>query len=223
MEKTTSQHVKFGIFISTSILLFILALYFIGKRQQLFSNTFHISTIFTDINGLQIGNNVRFSGINVGVVDDIQQISDSTVRVDLIIDDNSRKFIKKNATATVGSDGLMGNKLIIIIPGESGQSELANNDIITSAQSITMDQILLQIKVTTDNAAIITDDLAVIINNIREGKGTIGKLLVDSVFAQTLDDALVNIKHGAGGFKQNMKAASNNILLRGFSKKKKSE
>jgi phospholipid/cholesterol/gamma-HCH transport system substrate-binding protein len=53
------------------------------------------------------------------------------------------------------------------------------------------------------------------------GKGTIGKLFVDSAFAKNLDATIVNIKQGAGGFKQNMDAASHNVFLRGFLKKKK--
>jgi phospholipid/cholesterol/gamma-HCH transport system substrate-binding protein len=83
-----------------------------------------------------------------------------------------------------------------------------------------MDDILLKLKVTSDNAANITGDLSAIMKNIRSGKGTIGKLFMDSAFAKNVDQALVNIKQGAGGFKQNMDAASHNILLRGFLKKK---
>jgi phospholipid/cholesterol/gamma-HCH transport system substrate-binding protein len=117
MKKQTGNKVRLGIFVSASILLFIVGIYFIGKRQQLFSSTFHVSGIFSDISGLQVGNNVRFSGINVGVIENIQQITDTTVKVDMIIEETSKKFIKKNAKAIIGSDGLMGNKLILIIPG----------------------------------------------------------------------------------------------------------
>src|SRR5476649_1680150 len=111
MKKATGSRIKLGIFLSVSIVLFIAAIYFIGKKQQLFGSTFHVSGIFKDISGLQVGNNVRFSGITVGVVEDIQQITDSTVKVDMMIDEHSRKFMKKNAKALIGSDGLMGNKI----------------------------------------------------------------------------------------------------------------
>jgi phospholipid/cholesterol/gamma-HCH transport system substrate-binding protein len=83
-----------------------------------------------------------------------------------------------------------------------------------------MDDILFNLKTTTDNAAVITTGLAVIVQNMSEGNGTIGKLLMDSVLAENVSDALLNIKQGAGGFKQNMDAASHNILLRGYLKKK---
>jgi phospholipid/cholesterol/gamma-HCH transport system substrate-binding protein len=223
MKKTSGNKIRLGIFVSAGIVLFIVGIYFIGERQQMFSKTFNISGIFKDISGLQIGNNVRFSGINVGVISDIQQVTDSTVKVDMLIDEDSRKFIKKNAKAIIGSDGLMGNKLVIITPGEPGKPMLADNDCIATAQPVSMDEILMKIKVTSTNAAEITGDLSSIIKNIRDGKGTIGKLFMDSVFADNIDKTLVNIKQGAGGFKQNMNAASHNFLLRGFFKKKKKD
>ena len=117
MEKSTGNKVKLGIFVSAGFALLIACIYLIGERKQLFSNTFHVSGIFKNISGLQIGNNVRFSGINVGIVDGIEQLTDTTVKVDMLIDDDTRKFMKKNAKAIIGSDGLMGNKIVMITPG----------------------------------------------------------------------------------------------------------
>lgn len=223
MQKSTGNKIRLGLFVSIGMTLFIIGIYLIGKRQQLFSNTFHISSVFKNINGLQVGNNVRFSGINVGIIDNIEQITDTTVRVDMQINEDTRLFIKKNAKAIIGSDGLMGSKIVSIIPGTAGKQIISNNDVIASVQAVDMDEILLTIKVTSDNAANITADLATIMKNIKEGKGTIGKLFMDTVFAKNIDDALINVKQGAGGFKKNMDAASNNILLRGFTKKKNNE
>ncbi|MBA4239551.1 MAG: MCE family protein [Sphingobacteriaceae bacterium] len=221
MKKASGNKIRLGIFVSIGFALLIACIYLIGERQQLFSNTFQVSGIFKNISGLQIGNNVRFSGINVGIVDNIEQLTDTTVKVDMMINDDTRKFMKKNAKAIIGSDGLMGNKIVIITPGTNGQKTLADNDVIATEQPVTMDDILIKLKVTGDNAATITSDLAVVMTNIREGKGTIGKLLMDTAMAKEVDQALTNIKQGAGGFKQNMNAASNNVLLRGYFKKKK--
>ncbi len=224
MQKENQNKIRLGIFVSIGLTLFIVAIYFIGQRQQMFSRTFHISGIFKDISGLQVGNNVRFSGINVGIIDGIQQITDSTVRVDMTIVERTRKFIKKNAKAIIGSDGLMGNKIVVITPGTSNKRALEDNDTIATTQPISMDDIMLNLKTTTDNTADITSDFAVITRNIRKGKGTIGKLFSDSVMANNVGEAMVNIKQGAGGFKQNMDAASHSFLLKGlFGKKKKKE
>lgn len=220
MQKPTQNKIKLGAFVSISIAFLIVGIYLIGKKQQLFNNTFHVSGIFKDINGLQVGNNVRFAGINVGIIEGIQQITDSTVLVDMSIDQETKKFMKKSSKALISSDGMMGNKIVIIIPGKNSTTGISDNDLIETLQPVNMDDVLQKIKITGDNAALITGDLAVIMDNIRQGKGTIGKLFMDTVFAGNLDKTLLNIRQGAGGFKQNMDAASHNILLKGFLKKK---
>lgn len=180
MKKTNGNKVRLGFFVTVTIALFITAIYFVGERQQLFNKTFHVGGIFKDISGLQVGNNVRFSGINIGIIEGIEQITDSTVKVDMVINEHTRKFMKKNARAIIGSDGLMGNKIVIIVPGKEGSTELTDNDIIETSQPVNIDDILLGIKVTSEHAADITKNLAIIIENIRDGKGTIGELIMDS-------------------------------------------
>ncbi len=223
MQKNNEHTIRLGIFVSIGLVLFIIGIYFIGDKQQLFNKTFQISGVFKDVSGLQVGNNVRFSGINIGVIESIEIVSDSAVKVNFNIDDKARKYIKKDAKITIGSDGLMGNKVAIIIPGAKSKLEIQNNDIIVAAVPVSMDEILYNLKVTSSNAAYITDDLGAVMNNIRNGKGTIGKLFMDTLFAKSIDQTLLNIRQGTGGFKKNMDAASHNILLRGFFKKKKDD
>jgi phospholipid/cholesterol/gamma-HCH transport system substrate-binding protein len=220
MPRSKGHSIKLGLFVSVGIALFTIGIYFIGERQQLFSKTFQISGVFTDINGLQVGDNVRFSGINVGVVEDIIQISDSTVKVDMLITEETRRFIKKNATAMIGSDGLMGDKIVLITPGPLSTQAIHDYDHLRTVKAVNMDDILEKLLITSDNAASITGNLSDIMVNIRDGKGTIGKLLADSSFAKNVEQALINIRQGTGGFKDNMEAASHNILLRGYFKKK---
>jgi len=217
-KKNQGNKIKLGIFVSVGLLIFTAGIYFIGQKQQLFNNTFTISGIFKDISGLEVGNNVRFSGINVGVISTIEIISDSSVRVDMSIESKAQKFIKKDAKATIGSDGLMGNKIVIIMPGKSNQKQVNDNDFIGTSMPVSLDDILVKLQLTSNNAANITDNLSAITDNIRSGKGTIGKLFMDTVLAKNIDQSIINIKQGAGGFKQNMEAASHNILLRGFIK-----
>ncbi len=220
MQKQTVNKIKLGIFITIGIALFFAGIYFIGETKKLFSSTFRISAMFKDVNGLQVGNNVRFAGINVGTIEAIEIITDTMVKVDMIVDVSTQKFIKKDAKAIIGSDGLMGNKIMNLSPGTTGKPIIENNDLIGTTIPVSMDDMLLKLKATGDNAALITEDLAAIMGNIRSGKGTIGKLFMDTVFAENLDKTIVNVKQGTKGFKQNMDAAKNSFLLRGFFKKK---
>jgi phospholipid/cholesterol/gamma-HCH transport system substrate-binding protein len=211
MKKDISKKVRLGIFVSLGITVFILGIYFIGERQQLFRKSFRISGVFKDVAGLQAGGNVRFSGINVGTVEDISIISDSSVKVDILINESTRKFIKKDAVASIGSDGLMGNKILIINPGAGGKGEIDNNDIVGTVQPINMDDIMISLKTTIDNTSRITGDLSKITSNIQSGKGTIGRLFMDQTVAQNFDSSIVNLKQGLTGLNNLVIGAKNSF------------
>ena len=201
MKKKVNHKIRLGIFISLGIAVFILAIYFIGEKQQLFRSTFRLSGEFKDVAGLQAGNNVRLSGINVGTVENVSIVSDTSVKVEILIDENTRKFIRKDAIASIGSEGLMGNKVLIISPGTGGKMIIKNNDIIATTQPTDMDEIMKSLKKTIDNSASITGDLAKISTNIESGKGTIGRLMMDKEWRQNFEATIINLKEGSDGFK----------------------
>jgi phospholipid/cholesterol/gamma-HCH transport system substrate-binding protein len=216
MKKKISHKVRLGIFVSLGILIFILAIYFIGEKQQLFRSTFRLSGEFKDVAGLQAGNNVRLSGINVGTVENVSIISDTSVKVEILIDESTREFIRKDAIASIGSEGLMGNKVLIISPGTGGKRIIENNDIIATTQPTDMDEIMKSLKTTIDNTAYITGDLAKISTNIESGKGTIGRLMMDKTWRQDIESTIINLKEGSVGFKTFMEQTNelDNILVR---------
>jgi phospholipid/cholesterol/gamma-HCH transport system substrate-binding protein len=216
MKKDTGFKIKLGIFISLGIALFIVGIYLIGEKQQIFRSTFHLSGVFRDVAGLQAGNNVRLSGINVGTVENISIVSDTSVRVEILIDENTRKFIKKDAVASIGSEGLMGNKIIIINPGTGGKMQIENNDIVQTIQPINMDDILISLKSSIDNTTIITSNLSKITSNVQSGKGTLGRLLTDKSLGKTFDSTFVNLKESTAGLRAIVEKAKSSWLLWGF-------
>lgn len=222
-NKQTGNRIRLGIFVSIAIALFIFVIYFIGNRQNLFTKTFQISGIFKDLGGLQVGNNVRFTGMNVGTINAVEIISDSTVKVDMIIKKHVQKFMREDAIATIGSEGLMGNKVINLLAGTPGKPNIKDGGTVETIAAVSIDAIMKNLEVTTLNAAGITNDISVLTYNMRTGKGVIGKLFIDTALANTLDKTLVNAKNAAGGFSQNMEAVKSNFLLRGYYKKKEKE
>jgi phospholipid/cholesterol/gamma-HCH transport system substrate-binding protein len=97
MEKTKSQKISLGLFVIIGLSIFILATYLIGDKQKMFGKTVRLKATFNNVNGLQLGNNVRYSGVNVGTVRNIKMIGDTSIRIDMIIDKNIFKHIKKDA------------------------------------------------------------------------------------------------------------------------------
>ena len=194
MEKATTQKMRLGIFVIIGLMLFVLAIYFIGEKQKMFGETNKLSAVFNNVSGLQLGNNVRYSGINVGTVRGILMINDTTIHVDMIIDKSVFKHIKKNAVATIGSDGLVGNMIINITPGENSFSAVQPGDIIKSVNRIRTDDILNTLNVTNQNAALLTIDLLKITKEITQGKGTVGLLINDTIMGSDLKQTMRYLK-----------------------------
>lgn len=223
MQKESGLKWKVGMFVVVGLVLLVAALFFLGKQKNLFGSVFHIKSIFNNVGGLKMGNNVRFGGINVGTVDGIYLVTDTSVMVDMVVQENVRKFIKKDATAGIGSEGLMGDKVVVITPGSIDQQPVIENAVLVSRAPVETDQILSSLKTSADNAAIITRDLASISSKINNGRGTLSRLISDSSFSNNLNKTVVNLKQGSEGLKENMEAAKHNFLLKGYFKKKKKE
>lgn len=194
MEKAASQKIRLGLFVITGLLIFILAVYFIGDKQKMFGRTNRLEAVFNNVNGLQLGNNVRYSGISVGTVRGIEMINDTTIRVDMIIDKAIFPYIKKDAIATISSDGLVGNMIINIIPGKGNEPSVEPGDEIQTFNRIRTEDMLTTLNVTNENAAKLTENLLKITNEIIKGKGTLGTLLNDTLISKDLAETMRYLK-----------------------------
>ncbi|MFW0739292.1 MULTISPECIES: MlaD family protein [unclassified Flavobacterium] len=223
MDKQSGYTWKLGMFVAIGLLLFIMAIYFIGKQKNLFGSTFHISSRFKTVSGLEVGNNVRFSGINIGTVEEIRLINDSSVVVSMVIKDDVREFIKTDARASIGSDGLMGDKVLTISPGVKSQKAIENNGAIASIDGIEMQDIMKSVKKSVDNVGVISNELAIFSHSMNNGNGALARLVRDDKMANSVSNTLSNLESGTKGFSDNMEAAKSNFLLRGYFRKKEKE
>ena len=218
--QTQKFKIRLGLFIAGGLALFIIAIFLIGKQKNLFDPVFKLTTTFYNVSGLQVGSNVRFSGINVGTVDNISIINDSTVRVDMLIKKSVQKFIKTDCEAGIGSAGIIGDRILILTQGSSDAPMIKDGQNIESKEPTETDAIMASLKVTADNAAIISDQLAEIMGKVNNGNGTLWKLIQDSTMANNISQTIVSLKKSSKGLDENMNAAKHNFLLRGFFKDK---
>ena len=229
MKTTSGQKVKIGIFTFIGLLVLILIIFFIGNQKNLFSSTFNIYGTFKNVNGLTVGNNVRFAGINVGVVEAINIETDSSVRVDLTLNNSVKKFIKKDSKISIGSDGLMGDKLIVIAPGGITSTEaVSEGNQLTAVNPIDVDKIIAKLSKVADNAASLTSGLSEIVAKVNSGKGSIGRLLNSDQLSKDLEGTvrqakttMKNVHATTTTLNTDLQAAQSNFLLKGFFKKKK--
>ena len=212
MEKAASQKIRLGLFVITGLLIFILAVYFIGDKQNMFGRTNRLEAVFNNVNGLQLGNNVRYSGISVGTVRGIEMINDTTIRVDMIIDKAIFPYIKKDAIATISSDGLVGNMIINIIPGKGNEPSVEPGDEIQTFNRIRTEDMLTTLNVTNENAAKLTENLLKITNEIIKGKGTLGTLLNDTLISKDLAETMRYLKTTTKGTSETATQLNNLIV-----------
>lgn len=228
MKTTPSQKVKIGLFTFVGLLVIIAAVFFIGNQKSLFSATFKLNGLFNNVNGLQIGNNVRFAGINVGVVDDIDIMNDTTVKVTLTIDDDVKKFVKKDARMSIGSDGLMGDKLVVLMPGGANTTQMVKDgDRIGAINPVDVDRIISKFTKMADNAGTLIDNLSQIVEKVNNGRGSLGRLLNNDKMAKEMESTvsqakatIKNVHKTSTTLNEDLKAAQHNFLLKGFFKKK---
>jgi phospholipid/cholesterol/gamma-HCH transport system substrate-binding protein len=194
MKSRAIDNFKLGIFVTSGILFLIFSLYMIGRNKNLFSSTFNISANFNNVNGLAPGNNVRFAGIDVGTVGRIEIMSDTLVRVTMVLEKDVKKFIKKNAIASVGTDGLIGNKLININSQPKPAPTIEEGDVIVSLRPIESDEMLRTLNVTNENMAAISTDLKKITQKINNSNG-LWRLLTDTTVVHDVKEAGRNLKN----------------------------
>jgi len=194
MDKTSLEKLRLGIFVIVGTTLLVVAAYLIGNRQNMFGNTFTIHAVFKNVNGLEKGNNVRYSGIGVGTVKDIVMENDSTINVVMSIQENMIKHIKNNAIATIGSDGLVGSMIVNIVPGGGSGSGIKSGDQIVSYSRIGAEDMMSTLNVTSENAALLTADLLKVTAALTKGEGTLGRLLNDTAMAKNLEQTILNLK-----------------------------
>ena len=146
MDKQAKNKIKLGFFVLSAILLFILAMYYIGSQKNIFHSTINVSANFNNVNGLLSGNNVRFNGINIGTVSKVEAVSDTVIKVDFTIDKDVSKFITMKSIVSIGTDGLLGNKVVNIAPGTEKGEAVQEGNVFNALHSLQMEDALRNFK-----------------------------------------------------------------------------
>jgi len=217
---STKFKVRLGLFVAAGFVLFGIAIFLIGRQKNLFDPVFSLSTTFYNVSGLQIGNNIRFSGINVGTVDNIKIINDSTVLVNMLVQKDVQKFIKTDGKVLIGSEGIIGDRVLVITQGSSETESVKSGQFLASIEPIETDAIMESLDNTAQNAEVISGQIIVLLDDINNGKGTLGMLIRDSTMATSLNKTMGNLQKSSKGLNENMEAAKSNFLLRGYFRKK---
>jgi len=183
-----------GIFIFLGLAIFIWTVLTLGSQKKTFADSVIIKTFFENVNGLQKGNNVWFSGVKVGTIKKVDLIGNGKVEVDMNIDQQALPYIRKNAKARLSTDGLIGNKIIEIYGGTSKAPQIQDGDILNTDKLLSTDEMMNTLSKNNDNLLAITANFKVLSDDMVSGKGSIGKLLTDETFANQLNRTIITLK-----------------------------
>jgi|SRR3989337_2934751 len=194
MESTEfRQNVKLGLFVLGGVALFLTSVFYIGSERNVFNKTFTVSAVFKNVEGLTEGDNVWLSGVKIGTVKNVTIISEGQVIVNLSLKDKQNEFIKKNATAFIGSDGLVGSKIVVIRPG-TAQETIHDNDTINSLSPTDTQELINIAKDVGSNTRSLTDDLKLITAKINKGQGIVGELLNEGELSRDLRETINSLR-----------------------------
>ena len=186
MKNQTNKALRVGLFVFTALAIFITIIYLIGSKDNLFKTKTTITTSFNDIRGVVVGNNVRFSGINVGKVSDINVVSDKEVVLELSIVKEYARFIYKDALVEINQDGRMGSKLINITSGHSSAGKIEEGTHLKGKEGIDIENMLYEVHDILVEAGDAVASLKSIAGKIDSGEGDLAKLVNDDVLSTEL-------------------------------------
>jgi len=193
--------IRLGLFVAVGLALFVIAIFIIGKQKNMFNPVFKLTTTFYNVSGLQVGNNIRFSGINVGTVDGISIINGSTVLVEMSIRREIKQFIKSDCKVAVGSEGLIGDRLLIISQGSTDAPLAEDGKLLSSIEPVETDAIIASLQVTAGHTEVITKQLAEVMLKINSGRGTLGRLIHDTIIAENINQTIGNFQNASSEMK----------------------
>jgi phospholipid/cholesterol/gamma-HCH transport system substrate-binding protein len=191
-----------GIFIFLGLAIFIWTVLTLGSQKKTFADSVTIKSFFENVNGLQKGNNVWFSGVKVGTIKKVDLIGNGKVEVDMNIDQQALPYIRRNAKARLSTDGLIGNKIIEIYGGTSKAPQIQQGDILNNDKLLSTDEMMNTLSKNNDNLLAITANFKTLSNDLVAGKGSIGKLLTDQTFANQLDKTVITLRKASGNLEE---------------------
>ena len=192
--ESNKRSVVVGIFVLLGVLIFVAGVFVLGGQQKRFTKSVRIMAVFNDVAGLKAGNNVWFSGVKIGTIKRVKFFGTAQVEVDMDIEQSAQSYIRKDAQATISSDGLIGNKIVQIFGGTPNAEPVEENDRLKTMEALSSDKVLETLQENNQNLLRVTNDFKALVGNIRRGKGTVGAVLTDSIVANNFKLAMENLQ-----------------------------
>jgi len=217
-ESPNKRAIIVGLFIFVGLIILLAGILTIGDLKDTFTKKMRISTHFEDVNGLQPGGNVWFSGVKIGVVKRLRFYGKSQVEVILNVDQSAQQYIRKNAKVKISTDGLIGNKIVVITGGTSLADQIEEGDTLGVLTSLSTEDMMTTFQESNINLVAITTDLKKISNGLANGQGSVSKLLKEDEVYNNIAAATASLEYSSAKSRTMMNSlteVSSNLTKKG--------
>jgi phospholipid/cholesterol/gamma-HCH transport system substrate-binding protein len=201
-EGSNKRAVIVGVFVFLGLAFLVTGILMVGNLHETFKQKMKVVALFDDVSGLQKGNNVWFSGVKIGVVSSLEFYAKSKVKVMIKVETAAQQYIRRDAMVKISTDGLIGNKILIIYGGTSAAGEILEGDTLGVEKTFTSDDMINTLQDNNNNLKAITDDFKTVSRKLANGEGSIGKLLNDNSVYEHIDAATASLQSASGKAQQ---------------------
>ena len=191
-----SRTARLGAFMLTSLAILALGIFIIGDKKYLFTSTYSLRAKFTNVAGLSTGADVRVGGVHTGTVTalELPHKAGDQITVLMQLNSSTHEIIKRDSTASIETEGLLGNQYVALSFGSAGQADVQDGEIIQSLPPLEMSALMVKANglldvshVALDNIARTTANLNSISTKMDNGSGTVGALVNDRKLYNNLE------------------------------------
>lgn len=185
---------RVGIFVLLLLILFIAFVLTIGRQTRLFEERYALRAAFRDIQGLTVGAPVRLAGVNVGAVQRITFSADPTdprVHVEVTVDRSFQPRIREDSQVTIGTIGLVGDKVFEVTVGSETARVLQAGDVLQSSEPVDFARLFAQGGEVLQGLAGASRALEAVLEKVEKGKGLLPTLITDEAGGKLVRDLAV--------------------------------
>jgi phospholipid/cholesterol/gamma-HCH transport system substrate-binding protein len=192
-EIQNTRAIIVGIFLFFGLIFLAGGIFMVGSLRDAFNKKIQITSLFDDVKGLDKGNNITFLGVKIGIVKDLKFYGKKRVVVILNVDKKTQKYIRKDAKVKIISDGLVGNKMLVIYGGSENAAQIKDGDVLMPEKTLSTEDMMNMLQENNKNLLVVTTDLKTISGKLIAGEGTIGMLLNDKAVYNNINAATASL------------------------------
>ncbi len=196
-DATTRHAALVGLFVSAGFMIFVAALFALGTLAEGLTSRTTVTASFGNVSGLKAGDSVWFSGVKVGLVKDVSLGTGSLVDVEMAVDSAAAERIPTDVLATLSSDGLIGNRIVVLDGGTPASAGLEEGQAVKAGKSLSAEQLMAEFQQTNNKLQSVATHLEVVTERIASGEGSVGRMLADDELYDRINGTVADLEGAA--------------------------